>query len=70
VNITKKEFQAYEDIRKSGHWNMLTNGRDAADEAGLYLDRYFEVLKNYDACTKKWPSVRPTKATAGKKGIK
>ena len=37
----------YEEIRKSGRYNMFMEGRYAAAEMGIDLDTYFYVLSNY-----------------------
>ena len=44
---TREQFEAYVKVQRSGHWNMLMNAEEAAREAGLDLDTYFEVIKNY-----------------------
>lgn len=56
--INKVMFAEYERVRKSGHWNMIMNTREAAEEAGLSIDTYMGVLKNYAALMKKFPDVR------------
>lgn len=54
---TKAEFQAYEDVRSCGAYNMMAEARYAADAAGLDIGRYMNVLKTYDECASKWPEV-------------
>lgn len=44
---TKKQFLAYERVRKSGKFNMITQCVKAARESGLDVDTYFEIIKNY-----------------------
>lgn len=53
--ITRKEFEAYEAVRASGEFNMITQADEAAAAARLSTQRYMEVLQNYDACKKRWP---------------
>lgn len=47
---TKEEFEAYERVRRSGKWNMFTQAREAANDAGLSFERYRLVLLNYEGC--------------------
>ncbi len=56
-DVTKDEFEAYEEVRKSGEFNMF-DANNASAAAGLSRDRYMAVLKNYTECAKKWPEVR------------
>ena len=58
MKVTKEEFEAYEKVRRSGKYNMMTQADWAASAANLEYERYIEVLKNYDQCVKKWPEVR------------
>lgn len=44
---TKKQFLAYERVRKGGKFNMITQCVKAARESGLDVDTYFEIVKNY-----------------------
>lgn len=53
--ITRKEFEAYEAVRKTGTYNMVTQSDEASAAAGLTVQRYMEVLQNYEACKKRWP---------------
>mgnify|MGYP001574543890 CR=1 FL=1 len=54
MDITKKEFEAYEKARESGLFNMMMQARDAASFAGLQIDRYWKIIKNYDECLEKY----------------
>ena len=54
---SKKDFQAYERVRRGGRWNMIVNARDAAADAHLGFDRYMAVLRNYELLMKKYPEV-------------
>lgn len=53
-NITKEEFLAYEAVRVKGNWNMFTEARFAAAEAGLSFEKYAEILFNYSELRKKY----------------
>lgn len=52
--IKREEFEAYERVRKSGKFNMITDLHGAAREASLLVDRYVQVMRYYDECAKKW----------------
>lgn len=47
---TKEEFEAYEQVRRSGKWNMFTQAREASEDAGLSFERYRLVQDNYWDC--------------------
>ena len=40
-------FVKYEAVRRSGHYNMLTESGAARDEAGLTHEQYCYVMDNY-----------------------
>lgn len=47
---TKKDFrlyEAYEKVRTSGKYNMVTDWALAAKEAGLTQDEYMHVIRHY-----------------------
>jgi hypothetical protein len=44
---TKKEFLQYVAVQNSGKYNMITEARMAASEAGLSLDTYLQIIRNY-----------------------
>lgn len=49
INETHREaFMAYEKVRQSGEYNMITDAYLAAEAAGLSIDQYMLVLKNYN----------------------
>jgi len=56
MDITREEFQAYEELRQSGEANMF--GRHSHELCGLTRERYMAVLQNYDKCVRKWPDVK------------
>ena len=56
--LRKKDFEAFERVRKSGIYNMIMEAHQAAGEAGLGIAIYMGVLKNYEALMKKYPGVR------------
>lgn len=43
----KALYVAYESVRKSGNYNMLTEAGAARDEAGLTVEEYYYVINNY-----------------------
>ena len=50
VEITKTSFLDYREVQMSGAYNMITESKYAADEAGLCLDVYFAIINNYATC--------------------
>ncbi len=40
-------FRAYEQVRRSGRYNMITEAKLAAVAAGLSMDDYKFVISNY-----------------------
>ena len=56
--ITKREFQAYERVRQSGRYNMMTNAGLARRDTGLSQETYYAILRHYSALAAKWPEVR------------
>lgn len=46
-DVTEEEFMAYERVRVTGDFNMITQSKWAAISAGLTLERYWAVLGNY-----------------------
>lgn len=57
-DVVKADFEAYEEVRKSGEFNMITHASDAAAECGLSMSLYRSILKNYETLMAKWPDVR------------
>ncbi len=49
AELTLNDFAAYERVRLSGKYNMMTQTNAAAAEAGLDIDTYWGVLNNYAA---------------------
>jgi len=43
----KSLYVAYESVRNSGDYNMLTEAGAARDEAGLTIEEYYYVINNY-----------------------
>lgn len=56
--ITKKDFEAYERVRRGGRYNMLTHSKQAARLADLSPEKYRVILRHYEKLMKKWPEVR------------
>ena len=55
--ISQEDFQAFEDVRVSGAFNMMTHATDAAYDAGLDRATYMSVLTHYGALMVKYPGV-------------
>lgn len=58
MDVTREEFEAYEEVRQSGEYNMTTDHGPAALAAGLSHDRYFAVWQSYDAAREKYGVAR------------
>lgn len=52
--ISREEFIAYEKVRKSGKYNMVTNWELASKEARLTKEMYFEIIKRYNSLYEKY----------------
>lgn len=57
MQVTKKEFQAYEKVRKSGVTNMF-NVTMVEFLSGLSRDKIITIMKNYKELCDKFPDVR------------
>ena len=55
--ITKEDFEAYEEVRVSGLTNMWM-AHTVSEMSGLDREMVLEILKNYTALEKKYPDVR------------
>lgn len=55
--ITKEEFESYEDVRSSGVTNMfmVTN---VSNLSGLTKEKIMEIMKSYEELIVKFPNVR------------
>lgn len=56
-DITREEFMAYEEVRQGGFYNMITQGRMAAEAAGLEMWVYLAIIKNYAFLKQKFSSL-------------
>ena len=43
----EEKFLRYEEVRKSGQFNMITGARHAMDYANLGEDDYWDIIQNY-----------------------
>ena len=43
----EEKFLRYEDVRKSGQFNMITEAYQAMDYANLGEDDYWDIIQNY-----------------------
>lgn len=50
----RRDFEAYEKVRQSGIYNMITDASKAAVIAGLSLDRYYWLIDNYSELKQKY----------------
>ena len=51
-SLTRADFEAYEDVRLSGRWNMFTP--QARDASGLDRQTYISVLHVYTELKRKF----------------
>ena len=49
TKLTKEQenWIKYEKVRRGGKYNMITEGRMAAKEAGLTLNEYSDIIRRY-----------------------
>lgn len=57
VNISKKDFEAYEEVRESGVTNMFMIST-VISHSGLSRDKVKAIMSNYDVICKKYSDVR------------
>ena len=57
MEITKKEFEAYEFVRESGVTNMF-DIKIVSTLSYLTREQILYIMKNYDEICKKYPGVR------------
>lgn len=57
MEISEKEFQAYEDVRTSGVTNMFAVNV-VSDLSGLNREKILAIMKDYGELMKKYPNVR------------
>jgi len=55
-DIFKGDFQAYEDVRRSGICNMFSSM--VQEYCGFSREVHIAIIKNYSALCQKWPDVR------------
>ena len=53
MEITKEDFELYEDIRKSGKLNMF-NVSKIVELTGLTKEQCFYIMENYEKLTNKY----------------
>ena len=46
--ITEKQFRDFEDVRKSGAYNMIMDAGEVRDLIGLTKAEYIELVSSYD----------------------
>ena len=47
ISQMEDKFLRYEEVRKSGEFNMITEANQAMDYANLSEDDYWDIIKNY-----------------------
>ena len=47
ISQMEDKFLRYEEVRKSGEFNMITEASQAMDYANLNEDDYWDIIKNY-----------------------
>ena len=57
MNITKEEFEAYENVRESGVTNMFMVSA-VSELSGLDVTKIMEIMHSYSELDKKYPGVR------------
>ena len=50
--VTKKEFEEYEAIRRSGSFNMFD--RRAREATSLNRNQWMDIITNYETYNKEW----------------
>jgi len=53
-SVTKELFSKYVEIQREGKYNMIMDGVEVIALLGCTVDEYKEILKNYDALSKKY----------------
>lgn len=56
ADITKEDFQAYEDVRQSGIVNMYDSCVQAL--ANITRETHIAIIEHYGELNDKWPEVR------------
>lgn len=56
--ITKEDFEDYEEVRSSGKTNMFAVDTVVNLSQQLTKEKCFEIMKNYDKYMEQWPEVR------------
>ena len=46
--ITKEKFLAYYRVQMGGKYNMIMEATPAMKDAGLTIEEYFNIIKNYN----------------------
>ena len=57
MEISKEDFEAYEDVRESGVTNMFMI-TTVSEISGLDKEKIKAIMKQYDELIKKYPGVR------------
>ena len=60
MEITKDDFERYEEVRKSSRTNMFAVS-NVCDLSGLEPEKVREIMKQYSLLSKKYPEVIKSK---------
>lgn len=66
-DITRNEFESYVLVQMSGQYNMIMNAQDAAEDAGLDMDTYYAIIKNYSYLKNKFKIIMHESVSLNKK---
>ena len=47
TGVTKQQFKAYEEVRRSGFYNMITDAEKVMKHTGLDKKTYIAIIENY-----------------------
>jgi len=53
MNITREQFQSYEDVRESGITNMF-DGKRVSELSGLSTEQILEIMRDYKNLSEKF----------------
>ena len=56
--VTKEDFLSYEEVRKSGKYNMIMQMSEVLVEAGINYHTYIEIISNYNKYYNKYALYR------------
>lgn len=48
IQVSSEDFKSYRRVQESGKYNMIMDASYAANEAGLSMDKYLYIIKNFN----------------------